>query len=156
MEAKGKMTKKTPILAEKPTKKRGKARKKRPSKNPDQRVRHAVWSLAELLKKKNLDGRLSIVKKRNRLEAQWIDHSGGPENLTVHMISLIKRIATNELIIGHGEDEALMGEFDITSNNFLALENTHRRNMESLDKLIAKKLRRARSLEDYIESKEEK
>ena len=144
---------KTPVLPEKPAKKSGKVGKMRPSKNPDQRVRHAVWSLAELLKKKNLDGRLSIVKKRNRLEAQWIDHCGGPDNLTVHMISLIKRIATNELIITHGEDEALIGEFDITSKNFLALENCHRRNMEQLEKLIKSNRRKAKSLEDYIEAK---
>ena len=147
-------TEKSPVLPEKPTKKRAKPGKKRPSKIPDQRVQHGVWSLAELLKKKNLDGRLSIVKKRNRLEAQWIDHSGGADNLTVHMISLIKRIATHEIIIGHGADEALMGRFDISSNNFLALENTHRRNMDSLDKLIKDNKGKAKSLEDYIEAKE--
>lgn len=125
----------------------------RPSTGPDKRLKHAVWSLADLLKKKNLDGRLSVVKERNRIEARWVDDCGGAGCLTAHMISLIKRIAVNEIIILHGEDMALVGEFDITSKNFLALENTHRRNMDSLDKLIKDNKGKTKSLEDYIESK---
>ena len=111
--------------------------------------------MADLLKG-DLDRRLSISRQRDRIEAQWIDHCGGQPNLTVHMISLIKRIATNEIIISQAEKMTLLGQFDITSKNFLALENSHRRNMEQLEKLIKSNLRKAKSLEDYIESKEGK
>jgi hypothetical protein len=149
----------TPVLKEKQgqkTKKRTpKPCKLRPATTSDRKATSGVWSLRDILKG-DIDRRLSISRQREQIESDWIDHAGGPDNLTVHMISLIKRIATNEIIISQAEKMSLLGQFDITSKNFLALENTHRRNMDQLEKLIRANRGKAKSLEDYIESKEDK
>jgi hypothetical protein len=143
--------KRTPVTRPKQPRKNGKAGKLRPSKTPDRKVTHAVWSLRDILMG-DLDRRLTISRQRDQIESQWIDHAGGQPNLTVHMIALIKRIATNEIIISQAEKMSLLGRFDITSNNFLALENTHRRNMDQLEKLIKdNRGKGAKTLDQYLD-----
>jgi len=143
--------KNAPVDAQTKPKRSPKVGKLRPAKTPDQRVRHAVWSLRDILKG-DIDRRLGISRQREQIEADWVSHCGGLDNLTVHMISLIKRIATNEIIISQAEKMSLLGQFDITSKNFLALENCHRRNMDQLEKLIrANRGKGVKSLEEYLD-----
>ncbi len=114
---------------------KGNTPKLRPGKNPDGKVKHGVWSLHELLKG-DLDGRLAIVKKRNQLEAQYIDHCGGTDVLTPPMISLIKRIIHAELVADHAEKMALIGEFDLTDKSYGALASRLERHLGRLEDLL--------------------
>ncbi len=107
----------------------------RPRKKPDGKVKHGVWSLHELLKG-DLDGRLAIVKKRNQLEAQYIDHCGSTDVLTPPMISLIKRIIHAELVAAHAEKMALLGEFDLTDKSYGALASRQERHIGRLEDLL--------------------
>ena len=114
---------------------KGNTLKLRPGKKPDGKVKHGVWSLHELLKG-DLDGRLAIVKKRNQLEAQYIDHCGGTDALTPPMISLIKRIIHAELVADHAEKMALIGEFDLTDKSYGALASRLERHLGRLEDLL--------------------
>jgi len=145
------MTKKTPKRSKTSARKSGKAGKMRPSKTPDGRVKHGVNSLAELLKG-DLDRRLAIVKERNRLEAQWVDHCGGLDSLNPALLSLIKRITHKELISKHSEKMALLGRFDLSDKHYLALSNSLRLDILALEKLISCKRSKVQTLEDYIEA----
>jgi len=131
-------TKKTPVLLEKPTKKRAKPRKLRPSKTPDSRTKHGVWALHDLLQGE-LDQRLSIAKELARLEAEWVAYCGGLDALTPPMIRRIKWIAAATLVIEQGEKMSALGLFNLADHNFIALVNARERSMDKLEVLIEKK-----------------
>jgi hypothetical protein len=103
-----------------------------------------------------LDQRLSIAKELARLEAEWVAYCGGIDALTPPMIRRIKWIAAATLVIEQGEKMSALGLFNLADHNFIALVNSCDRTMDKLDIAIAKNLRRVKSLEDYIQSKEDK
>jgi hypothetical protein len=131
-----------------------KAPKLRPRKNPDGKVKHGVWSLHELLKG-DLDGRLAIAKKRNQLEAQYIEHCGGTDALTPPMISLIKRIIHAELFADQAEKAALIGEFDLTDKSYGALASRQERHIARLEDLQKNSNPKGKpvNLDDYVVEK---
>lgn len=145
--------KRTPGKGKKPAKKSSKPGKLRPSRNPNAKVRHGVWALHDLLQG-GLDQRLSISKKLAKLEAEWVDHCGGPDALTPPMISRIKWIAAATLVIEQGEKMSALGLFNLADHNFIALVNARERSMDKLEVLIEKNRGKgAKSLEAYIDSK---
>ena len=115
--------------------KKGKTPKLRPTKAQDGATKHGVYALTELLKG-DLDGRLHIAKKRDRLEADLIDHCGGPNALSPPMISLIKRIVHKELISQHAEKMALLGEYSLGDKQYIALSNSLRLDICALEGIL--------------------
>ena len=104
----------------------------------------------ELLKG-DLDGRLGIVKRKNQLEADYIDHCGGKDALTPPMISLIKRIVHAELEADQAEKMALLGEFDLTDKHYGALASRQERHIGRLEELIKNNSTKpVMSLETYL------
>jgi len=117
--------------------------KLRPTKEQEGGAKHGFYALTELLKG-DLDGRLSIAKKRDRLEADLIDHCGGVRNLSPPLISLIKRITHKEIIAQHAEKMALIGQFDLAEKRYLALSNSLRLDIMALQQLLASNRGRGR------------
>ena len=115
--------------------KKKKTPKLRPTKAQDGATKHGFYSLTQLLRG-DLDGRLHIAKKRDQLEADLIDHCGGPNALSPPMISLIKRIAHKELISQHAEKMALLGEYNLGDKQYLALSNSLRLDICALEGLL--------------------
>lgn len=126
--------------------------KLKPPKTPGKGTKHGVWALDKLLKA-DLDGRLHLVKKRNQLEAQWIDYCGGEECLTPGMLSLIKRIVHAEIVAAHAEKMALLGEFDLTDKSYGALASRQERHIARLEELLknGNKKKKLVNLNDYVE-----
>jgi hypothetical protein len=117
-------------------------------------VKHGVWALDKLLKG-NLDRRYAIVKKRDQLEAAYIDHAGGKGALTPSMISLIKRIIHAELVADQAEKMALLGEFDLTDKSYGALASRQERHIGRLEELIRNNSTKpVMSLETYLQKVE--
>lgn len=148
-------TRKAPIKAEKTRKRTPKPGKLRPARGTDPKVKHGVWSLDRLLKA-DLDGRLAIARRRDQLEAQWVDHCGGLGSLNPALLSLIKRITHKELISQHSEKMALIGRFDLSDKHYLALSNSLRLDILALEKLIGGNKSKVQTLEDYIETQADK
>jgi len=98
------------------------------------KVKHGVHSLEELLKG-DLDGRFAIAKRRDQLEAEWVDHCGGPDRLTPAMISLIKRITHQELMLEYAEKTVLLGLYQ-PDKTMQARINSQRLNILALENLI--------------------
>ena len=148
-------TRKAPIKAEKTRKRTPKPGKLRPAKGTDPKIKHGVWSLDRLLKA-DLDGRLAIARRRDQLEAQWIDHCGGLDSLNPALLSLIKRITHKELISKHSEKMAILGRFDLSDKHYLALSNSLRLDILALEKLVGGNKSKVQALEDYIETQADK
>ena len=98
--------------------------------------KHGIHTLQELLKG-DIDGRYWVAKRRDQLEAQWIDHCGGPDRLTPGMLSLIKRITTQEILLEYAEKVALLGMYE-PDNNMQARINSQRLNILALEQMIEK------------------
>jgi hypothetical protein len=107
-------------------------RKLRPQKR---KAKHGVYSLSELLRG-DLDNRLHIAKKRDQLEAQWIERAGGLEHCTPGILSLIRRVVHQELLISHAEKMALLGRYE-PEKNLQARINSQRLNIIALENLMA-------------------
>ena len=130
---------------------KGNTPKLRPVKTQGKGTKHGVWALDKLLKA-DLDGRLHLVKKRNQLEAAWVDHCGGEGALTPGMLSLIKRIVHAEIVAAHAEKMALLGEFDLTEKNYGALASRQERHIARLEDLLKNNNRKGKipSIKDII------
>lgn len=132
---------------------KGNTPKLRPVKSQGKGTKHGVWALDKLLKA-DLDGRLALVKKRNQLEAQWIDYCGGEACLTPGILSLIKRIVHAEIVATHAEKMALLGEFDLTDKSYGALASRQERHIARLEELLknGNKNKKPMNLDDYLQS----
>jgi len=137
-----KKTEDTPLL--KPT---GPAGKIRPTQR---KVTHGLHSLEQLLKG-DIDGRYHVAKRRNQLEAEWVDHCGGPDRLSPGMISLIKRIVHQEILLEYGEKVALLGLYE-PDNNFQARINSQRLNIVALERMIENKGSAGSDYEDVLKT----
>lgn len=134
---------------------KGYAHKLKPPKTQGKGTKHGVWALDKLLRA-DLDGRYQIVKKRNEIEAQYIDHCGGEQALTPPMISLIKRIVHAELVADQAEKMALLGKFDLTDKSYGALASRQERHIGKLEDLLKNNTKRQTiSLEDYLKVKQD-
>jgi len=135
--------------------KKEKTPKLRPTKAQDGATKHGVHALTELLKG-DLDGRLHIAKKRDRLEADLIDHCGGPNALSPPMICLIKRIAHKELISQHAEKMALLGAYSLGDKQYIALSNSLRLDICALEGLLRDGRTRGKipTIKEIIESED--
>jgi hypothetical protein len=124
--------------------------KLRPAKPQDRVAKHGVYALTELLKG-DLDGRLHIAKKRDQLEAQWIERAGGLEHCTPGILSLIRRVVHQELLLSHAEKMALLGRYE-PEKNLQARINSQRLNILALENLISanNQSKGRHSLEDYV------
>jgi hypothetical protein len=145
--------KRTPVLPGKQPRKTKKVGKPRPSREPDARLRHGANSLDALLKQP-LDGRLGIVKRRDQLESQWVDHCGGEARLTPGILSLVKRVVHKELVLSHMEKMSLADKFDLTSKQYVCLSNSLRLDLQALETMLRqRKPKPLQSLTEYIELK---
>ena len=133
---------------------KGNTPKLRPVKTQGKGTKHGVWALDKLLKA-DLDGRLHLVKKRNQLEAQWIDYCGGEGCLTPGVLSLIKRIVHAEIVAAHAEKMALIGEFDLTDKSYGALASRQERHIARLEDLLKNSSPKGKpvNLDDYVVEK---
>jgi hypothetical protein len=142
---------KMPLAKEKRSTKKADTGKLHPKKEPDAKVRHGVWSLDKLLRE-DLDGRLKITKERDRLEAELIDHAGGPEALTPTITILIKEIVHKSLIASQAEKAALLGMFNLSDKHYLALSNSLRLDIQTLEAMLRQKRPKAlKTLGQYLD-----
>jgi hypothetical protein len=109
--------------------------KLRPTKGNIRNTKHGLYTLGELLKG-DIDGRLAIAKKRDALQAQWVDHCGGLGRLSPGMLSLVQRIVHQELLISHAEKMALIGLYE-PDKTMQARINSQRLNILALEGMIA-------------------
>jgi len=144
--------KRSPLLLKKQPRKTAKPGKLRPKREPDAKVRHGVWSLDKLLRE-DLDGRLKIVKHRDQLESQLIDHCGGLDNLTPPLLSLVKRITHKEIVLQHGEKMALLGKFNLADKSYTCLANSLRLDLQALENMLKNRpQKRVPTLAEIIEA----
>jgi len=141
--------KRTPVRDKTSARKSGKAGKLRPQKGSDQKLKHGVSALDRLLKA-DLDGRLSIARKRDALEAELVGQVGRG-NLTPTLILLIKRIVTKALVCDQSEKMALLNEYNLSDKRYIALSNSLRRDLVTFESMLRQqKPKVTKSLEQYV------
>jgi len=144
------MTKQKPEAKRKKREKYPPAPVLRPKTDADGRVTSGTYSLDELLRGK-LDGRLAIVKERDRLEAQIIDYCGGPDNLPALLIILIKKIVHKTLVTEQREKIALMSDGVELDKHYITTANSLRLDILALQKLLSEMdSGKAYDLKNYI------
>ena len=113
-------------------------------------VKHGLHTFAELLKG-DIDGRTTIARRRSELEAEWIDHAGGLDRCTPGMLSLIKRIVHQELMLEYGEKVMLLGLYS-PDQNFQARINSQRLNILALEQMIKNRGSPGSDYEDILKT----
>jgi hypothetical protein len=133
------------------SKKQARNQKLRPKKEPDGRVKHAVNSLAELIRGP-LDGRLKVAKKKKELEESLIYYCGGPQSLNPLLLGLIEEIAFKKLLLSHCQKMILLGYYEPSQKFYLPLSNSYRLDIRDLESMLREgKHKTAKSLEQYID-----
>lgn len=111
--------------------------KLRPRSTPDGRLSTGFYSLSKILSA-DLDGRLAIEKARKRLEADLVDHAGGPgDQLTPSILTLIKSIVHKSLVCRQSEKMALLGQVEL-DKTYLAMSNSLRLDVLAFENLLAR------------------
>jgi len=132
--------------------KKEKTPKLRPKKTPDGTVKSGDYSLSVLLKGE-LDGRLSVKKRADQLEAQLIGYIGGVEGLTPPLTILIKKICHKQLLTAQREKMALLGTCEL-DKSYLAMANSLRLDILAMEQLLANNKRKNQvpTIQEIIEA----